>query len=269
MAYDLTDKELKCLRTIKQLADATGVPIVVVGAMARRLVFDLPHGIRPHRLTQDWDFGVRVPSWDVFSQLRSALLSTKTFQLDAAREHRLIHTATGIKVDLVPFGGLESGGHILWPQSKSEMNVIGFDEAYVNSIEIELEEGLPLKVATAPLQVALKLLAFADRRDETDRDLTDLWHFMRNYMLGGDSSRLWEDPIGTHIDDTFDFTHVSPFLLGYDVACACSPATVERLIQVIALLVDPYSKYVGVLIGHSYSQSEEEVKRQEVSQSFL
>jgi hypothetical protein len=84
-------------------------------------------------------------------------------------------------VDLIPFGGLEVNGHIEWPQSKSEMNVIGFSDAYDHCMEVTLGDKLCLKVAPPPVLVALKLLAFADRKDRTDRDVQDLWHFISNY----------------------------------------------------------------------------------------
>lgn len=268
MKHDLNKSELECLRIISRVAGDLGVPIMVVGATARQLVFNSPHGIRPYRSTMDWDFGVRVPSWEAFGQFPMALLDTNAFRPDL-REHRLIYAATDMPVDLVPFGGLEADGRIQWPVSQSEMDVIGFSDAYAHCVKVELGPALLMSVVTTPLLVALKLLAFADRKDDTDRDITDLWHFMGHYIDAGQSARLWEEPLVSAIGEDFEWASASAFMLGYDVARACRRETLERLTPIIPELIDPYSPYIAPLIGHCESQRAEEAKRRQISRSFL
>jgi predicted nucleotidyltransferase len=269
MKPNLTEAESACLHDLKNVADQLGLPILIVGAMARQLIFDGPNGIRPYRFTEDWDFGVKVDSWGSFSKLKAALLDTKRFE-PTPREHRLTHT-TGIDVDLVPFGGLEAHGLIVWPESGSEMNVTGFSEAYTKGIEIELLKGLSIRAATTPLQVALKFIAFADRWNRTDRDITDLWHFMRHYARVEDLVRLYEEPMASHltVDENFDYnSNLGPLLLGFDVASACGPEIVAQLMKAAETLADPYSKYVKPLIAGYRSQDEEDAERHRVSASF-
>lgn len=269
MNPQLPPSDLECIRTISRLAAQMEIPILVVGAGARELIFNAPHGIRPHRSTKDWDFGLRVATWDMFRNFKAALLSRGSFRPEYDSEHRLIHKASGVKIDLVPFGGIETDGRIQWPRSHSLMDVIAFSDAYDHATEVELDEGLRVRVATTPLLAALKLLAFADRKNETDRDIKDLWHLMEHYIDAGQSGRLWEEPIISSIGEDFEWTCASAFTLGYDMACVCRPETVSRLMPTIAGLIDPYSPYVASLVGYHESQQAEEMKRQKIGKSFL
>lgn len=200
----LSNSELECLRSVRRAADELGIPIIAVGANARRLVFDSPTRIPIHRITTDWDFGVRVPNWTVFHQLRTKLIDQSDSFTQGPYEHRLVHKATAINIDLVPFGGLENEGEIKWPGSDLKMNVFGFADAYENAVELELAQGFRLAVATIPLLVALKFFAFADRWQETDRDLLDVWHVMRHYLSGEREAELFDEPLSSIVTEDFD-----------------------------------------------------------------
>jgi predicted nucleotidyltransferase len=266
MSQPLSQHELECIGAISRLAEDMGIPILVVGASARELAFNSPFNIAPHRSTKDWDFGIRVESWDVYTRFRDALLKMGSFHLDPVRENRLVYT-TGMMVDLIPFGGLEVNGHIEWPQSKSEMNVIGFSDAYDHCMEVQLSDNLRIRVALPPVLAALKFLTFADRKDRTDRDIHDLWNFISNYRYAIQETRLWNEPFVSARGDDFDWSCAGAFLLGYDVASACCLETVERLTPIIAMFVDPYSRYITPLIG-SYSSSDEQKKREDIAKNF-
>jgi len=269
MNYQLTSAELNCLRSLQQAAADLGIPFFAVGATARWLAFNLPNDIPLHRTTTDWDFGVRVADWGIFNQLRQKLIAQADPFRQGRREHELIHNASGIKIDLVPFGGLENDGRIRWPNTEAEMNVFGFSEAFENAVQLDLAPDLKLSVATVPLLVALKFFAFADRKDDMDRDLSDLWHVVQNYILEGRESELYDEPLSLIVDETFDWEYARPLLLGYDVGRACQPATVQRLGPILQELTDPYSKYIHRLIPSSASAEREATERQRVSVSFF
>ncbi|MDB5174419.1 MAG: hypothetical protein JWN51_3192 [Phycisphaerales bacterium] len=268
MTHQLTQDELDCLRSVQRAADELGIAIVVVGANARRLVFDLANGIPIHRTTNDWDFGVRVPDWGAFRQMRSNLVEQTDAFISGRYEHRLTHKASGINIDLVPFGGLENDGRIRWPDSAFEMNVFGFSEASENAAVLDFAPDLRMAVPTVPLLVALKVFAFADRRHATNRDLSDLWHVIRNYVLSGRETELYDEPLGAIVDEAFDWDYAGPLLLGYDLARACKPATIERLLPILELLTDPYCNDIGALISRFPSAEQEEQERRRVSASF-
>jgi predicted nucleotidyltransferase len=269
MSSGLTEPEVNCLRSVQQAADALGVPIVAVGANARRLAFDIPNGITLHRITTDWDFGVRVPDWNVFRQLRERLLEQHYGFSPGMQEHQLTHEATGIRIDVVPFGGLENDGRIYWPDSGFAMNVLGFSEAFENATEIEISPGFHIAVATVQLQVALKFFAHADRKQETDRDLSDLWHVIRNYSASGRETELFDSPLSSLVNDGFDWEYAGSLLLGRDVSRACKPSTVARLLPILAGLTDAYSPDLDKLISGWPSSKQEDEERRRVSSSFL
>jgi predicted nucleotidyltransferase len=267
MSRQLSKAELECIGTVSRLAEKLAIPIFVIGASASELAFNSPHGIPPHRSTRDWDFGVQVESWAAFTKFKEALLGTGQFRADAIREHRLLNIA-GIPIDLVPFGGLEIDGQIRWPGSGSMMDVIGFSDACEHCAKVDVAANLRLNVALPPLLAALKLLAFADRKDTTDRDILDVWHLMTHYLEAGESHRIWEEPIASALGEEYDWRNASACVLGYDVARDCRPATVARLLPIVATLSDPFSRYVGPLIRPLLSQEEEMKNREEVAERF-
>lgn len=269
MNHSLSQNELECLRDLQRVASGQAVSIVAVGASARQLVFDTPYGIPVHRTTTDWDFGVRVANWEAFHHLRA--LFTKqggTFKTGDSKQ-QLVHVKTGIKVDLVPFGGLENDGRIRWPDDGLEMTVLEFSNAYEHAVEVELGEAFRLKVATTPLLVALKVFAFSDRCATTDRDLRDLWHMMQNYLTPNQERRLLEEPLATLVGDDFDWGNFAgALLLGFDVGRACEPDSIRRMLDIVATLCDPYSRSINPLLRQAYSDEDENTQRQNISNSF-
>jgi predicted nucleotidyltransferase len=69
-----------------------------------------------------------MSNWEDFYQLKEKLIH-KGFQ-ETSRDHRLLHSATGLPIDLIPFGGLEVDGHdIKWPpEFEIVMSVAGFQK---------------------------------------------------------------------------------------------------------------------------------------------
>jgi predicted nucleotidyltransferase len=98
--HQLTETELNCLRSLLRAASELDIPILAVGATARWLVFNLPNEIPLHRTTTDWDFGVNVADWDLFRQLCKKLSEQADSFTPGRHEHELIHSASGIKIDL-------------------------------------------------------------------------------------------------------------------------------------------------------------------------
>ena len=268
MKTPLSEIEIDCLRKLLNTAADLGVPIVAVGATARWLAFNLPNGIPLYRTTTDWDFGVRVPDWKSFEELRRALLAQSDYFSSGRQEHEIHHRASGIRIDLVPFGGLENEGRIRWPDSALEMTVFGFSDAMESAVSLNLAPDVNLPVASVPLLVALKLFAFADRKNRTNRDLSDVWHIIQNYTIDGRESELYDPPLSAAVDEGFDWGHAGPLLLGYDVGRASREKTVERLIPVLHDLTNPYCQGISSLVSQTRSADEEESDRRRIAESF-
>lgn len=174
--------DIALLRDLLTVIPRATRPCFLVGAGARVLGLDERFGIPGARATLDWDFAVRVSSWREWAALRARLLDApgRPFRATAA-EHRLEHVE-GRQLDLVPFGGLETGsGEIVWPDS-TRMTVHGFAEAAAHCDLIEVERGLHVHVASLPSLALLKLHAYLDRRVKgVTKDIQDFDWIARHY----------------------------------------------------------------------------------------
>lgn len=92
--------------------------MMIVGAGARLLSFDLPLNLTHGRSTTDWDIGVQLDSWEAFREFRERACATGGFG-GTRIPHRLMHRATGIPLDIVPFGGIAENDTICWPDAEA------------------------------------------------------------------------------------------------------------------------------------------------------
>jgi predicted nucleotidyltransferase len=165
--------EREALRDFAVIASQNDVPIVLVGASARLLIFDSRYNIRSTRTTGDWDIAVQVVDWEEFDRLEKALTAGKTPLFSKGRSmHRIRHNR-GVEIDIIPFGGVEKeDGTIVWPQDDQQMNMLGFREVYLNAELYDMGGGFVVPVATPPGLAVLKIFAYNDRqRDDDIRDL--------------------------------------------------------------------------------------------------
>lgn len=169
-----------------------GLPdVVLVGAMARDIWLD-ELGRPSERATNDVDFGFGVRDWASYQAIRSLLLDKHGFRATKA-EHQL--TFAGHLVDLVPFGAIEGKDRsIVWPEGRTRMNLLGFDEAATRAEAVKLPGDLLVRVATLPALLILKLMAWHDRKHE--KDAADFWSLLSAALASNDmQERLYEDPV--------------------------------------------------------------------------
>src|ERR1700740_3243126 len=123
---------LEPLKAVAQTANSLSLPYFLAGATARDLVLENIFGRAPGKLTRDLDFGVDS-DWKQFENLKAALMSTGRFKADRAIQRVSYQHSAGIsvRVDLIPFGGVQEGSKISWPPDNDfVMNVGGFKEAW-------------------------------------------------------------------------------------------------------------------------------------------
>lgn len=219
---------LQLLRVLDPIAEQMKCPYFIAGATARDLILVNLHGLQPGRATYDVDFGVAVQNWNDFADLKEQLIATGTFSPTKA-PHRLLYKDsngnTSIPVDLIPFGGIESeNGVIAWPPGNDVLlNVAGFDEAFVSSIQLEFEPGLIIPVASTPGLTLLKLTAWMDRGRNTNKDAVDIYQLLLRYGDAGNIDRLFDQELELLELASFDIVLAGAELLGRDVAAICSP----------------------------------------------
>jgi predicted nucleotidyltransferase len=113
------------------------------------------------------------------------------------------------------------------------MNVAGFEEALASAISMEIEVGLTVRVASVPGLTLLKLIAWADRGRESNKDAADLYTLLTTYADAGNTDRLYDQEMDLLEAVAYDMELAGTELLGRDVARICSP---QALAQVQSLL---------------------------------
>lgn len=235
---DISDKFddyllIEVVRELDQVTKKVDIAFFIVGATARDLLLEHGFGLNPGRATADIDFGVRVSSWNDFSQLKTNLCTDKKFRAHR-NKCRLTHE-NGTPIDLLPFGLNSKGtGIVEWPPGDGEEhNMNGFNEAFAVSLDVCVSNNpeLTVKVASPVGLVLLKLFAWKDRKPET-RDAIDLGYLVRAYLDLGNRERLFhEHPDLVH--EGFDYQVAGAQLLGRDLAQACDLRTRKHLIQIL------------------------------------
>jgi predicted nucleotidyltransferase len=241
-----TDAELAWLAGLVRAVDlaASGAPWFVAGAMARDLLLSHAHGIRIARLTRDVDIAIAVESWEAFDTIRAALIRTGRFA-PLGVVHKFQYEG-GISLDLIPFGGLESGDRtIAWPPDRAVvMNVAGFREALAASLVVLLPEETRLHVVSLPALVTLKLTAWPERRlTEPGKDAQDFFLVLSRYLDAGQADRLYGEAAHLLDEPDFDYARAGARLLGADVRrfleAAGSHATIADLGRLLVSETDP------------------------------
>ncbi len=241
---------IECIERVHMVCSTMSLDVLVVGALARDMHFLHCHGIRPGRATLDIDFAVLTPDWDTFANMKERLLGIPGYTQDRTQQQRL-HTGTGLMMDLIPFGGIESpAGMIRWPPALTQvMSTIGYREALATSqmCRVRATPDLNIRVVSIAGIAALKLLAWADSYPERKKDAIDLHFLLTNYLDAGQSERLWDAEIDLVDVPDFDYQLAGARLLGRDVARMAGPETRGRLIKILTseLRVDGQHRLIG------------------------
>jgi len=222
------------LACVTSVATELEIPFFVVGATARDLILRDGFGIEPGRATRDIDLGFSVSSWDQYAKLKDALAATGNFE-SIGKEQRMAFQSMTM-VDILPFGEIvDSDCKIKWqPHEDTELNLIGFDEAYANAILVIIssEPYLEVKIARAAGLVLLKIFAWNDRRPGS-KDAIDLGILIRSYLLVGNEARLWDEHNDLLQDENFDFEVAGAHILGRDLAHICQTNTRDKILEIL------------------------------------
>jgi predicted nucleotidyltransferase len=152
--------------------------------------------------------------------LRQRLLESGLFGNIEGRQHRLRHR-NKLTVDLVPFGGIETGERrIAWPPSGDVvMDVFGFQESIASAETALLPANAEISMVALPALALLKLVAWKDRRRQAPgKDAADLSLIMRNYLaVSANAQRLWSEFVGWTESADFDYERGGARMLGHDM----------------------------------------------------
>lgn len=225
---------LEVIREIHTVATNCEAKYFLAGATAREILLRHVFGRPPGRRTLDVDFGIAVRDWGHFDKLKAALTGQAKFEAHPQQAQRLIHQPTKVRVDLIPFGGVQtSDGTISWPPDEDTvMRVTGFSEALESAVLVRLDETFVIPVVSLPVLLILKLFAWLDRKYER-RDADDIHTILRQYGEAGNEDRLYGDEVRILESENFDFELAGARLIGSDAAHIISAETKRRIGDVL------------------------------------
>ncbi len=212
------------LADLKSIFALLGLPIMLVGAGARILIFDRIYE-QQGRLTEDLDIVTQIPNWLMFEAVAQAMTQSESALFQATKiPHRFRHSVTGLKVDVVPFGPISEPDQLLrWQDGNQIMNVVGLQEAFNHSVVLD---NAAIPVVSLPAFIVLKLLAWEDRRQDKDKE--DIEFILEYYQ---DYERVYADAALCEklADEIIQLLDASIYLLGKDIRAIFRPQTLEQL----------------------------------------
>ena len=257
----IEESTLGLYEALTKVTSSLGIQFFLVGATARDTILEKGFGIHAARATLDVDIGVRVSGWNEFDRLQQALLDTGHFA--RTREMQRLSYRGEVFVDIVPFGGTTDPDHKLsWPPDHDFiLSTVGFEEAYqaAQLVRVRARPPLDIRVASPAGLAILKIVAWADRPAERNKDAHDLAHIMENYLDADNYERLMENHRDLASDDDFDYAKAGSRLLGRDMARIVSPETKAMIQETLRRETAEEGEYrlVRQIVKYSALQQEE------------
>ncbi|OIP56193.1 MAG: hypothetical protein AUK34_11675 [Ignavibacteria bacterium CG2_30_36_16] len=236
--HDISQKidglTLEILKKIKNITDTLKIDFFIIGATVRDMILYYVYGIRVYRATNDIDFAVRIKSWDEYELLLGGI-EKAGFVKSESILHRF--TYRGMIIDFIPFGEVSvDGSTITWPdKDATELNVIGFDDAYANTedIIIQTDPKTVIKAASVVSLVTLKIFSWNSRSvDLRSKDAKDLYLIITTYLNAGNEERLYDHQ--DIVDLAVDYELSGAMLLGKDIAKAVTNKIHTALLEIMS-----------------------------------
>jgi len=194
---------------IDEVMQELHIPYYLIGVSAIALQL-LKEGIKPSRGTKDIDFAVMISSLREYDAIRNAL-RIRGFQAVAA-PWTFYSVQFNVAIDLLPFGEIEENNTDNFNERYTDLHVLGFREVMEEAVPIEIEEKIA-NVPPLPGMVILKLIAWSDRPEERENDLSDILRIIQHYY-----TLNWAEIVEKHFDtlehDPFDQLMIAAEVLG-------------------------------------------------------
>lgn len=226
--------EKQVLADLVNIVSALKLPMIVVGAGARLLIFDCKFG--EGRGTKDWDVAISIDNWEAYQALSEHLTKGNSPHFETTKTiHKFVHIETNIEVDIVPFGQIgEPDQKIVWSKTGNCMNVLGFAEALFHAKTVSVD-GLEIPVIDTPAFVVLKIFAWGDRGERTNKDLEDIEFILSKYE---DEERVYEELALELADGLVEFIDANVYLLGQDIHKILQEKTLSELNILLDKLIE-------------------------------
>ena len=208
------DRDLKnVLLKLAHFFQEKEIRFAVIGALVPAVLIDLCQGNTPpygSRVTRDIDCTVQVKSWDEYDLMKKAMLSDGFEEREGEPEHRLFFKNT--PVDILPFSDkLLEKEKLIWPRSKFQMNMRGFQSVFEQIESVEITKGTWVPFVSIPIAVFLKIQSFNDRKDSGD--LEDIFYMLMHYEEVETSERRFD----VAYQSGLDYDSSGAYLVGQDL----------------------------------------------------
>ena len=154
------------------------IPYYLIGVSAIALEL-LKNGIKPSRGTKDIDFAIMISSINEYENLSASLVKEGFNNVKAP--WTFYSDKFNVAIDLLPFGDIEEQDTVQFNERYSDLHVLGFKEVLENPEKIQIEEKI-VNIPPLPGMVVLKLIAWSDRPEERENDLTDILRIIEHYF---------------------------------------------------------------------------------------
>ena len=233
---DLNNPLLKeLLQKLTDYFQSIGSSFYIIGATARDIILSGIHKQASARRTADLDIAIAIKDWDKFNQISEELCKMEGFTKDLKLTQRFNFQKV-YDIDIVPFGEIaKADNNIYWPpEEQFAMSVAGYTEVADNTLDITIDNDLSVKVASLPGIFILKLAAFNDRKNETNKDADDLAFIIENY-LEINELRAVEEHYDIYEAENFNTFTAGATLLGKDIKTIIggNEETINTFIQIL------------------------------------
>lgn len=224
---------------IDEVMQELQIPYYLIGVSAIALEL-LKEGIKPSRGTKDIDFAVMISSIAAYEEI-SIALEARGFKKVAA-PWTFYSDTFKVAIDLLPFGEIEENYTVNFNERYTDLHVLGFKEVMEESVQVKIEEKIA-KIPPLPGMVILKLIAWSDRPEERENDLSDILRIIQHYY-----NLKWDEIVEKHYDtldkEPFDHLLIAAEVLGRDsrLYLQKSEAISKRVLKVLETNLEEASK---------------------------
>ena len=232
----IDSREKQVLADLIIIVKTLDLQMILVGAGARLIIFDQKFG--EGRGTKDWDVAISIDSWESYQTLCEALINSDNPSFQSIKTpHRFRHIETDIDVDIVPFGAIgEPDKQIVWADSGNPMSVLGFEEALSHSTATNID-GLEIQVIDIPSFIVLKVFAWGDRGESTNKDLEDIEFILSKYE---DDDRVYNELVEELSSGYVEFLDANIYLLGQDIYRMLQDKTLIELNKLLGKMIKKF-----------------------------
>lgn len=186
---NISDNDMALFRLVNDIATINNCSWFLIGARARDILMEYFAKPEAQRATLDTDIAICCKNWQEFYKFKSEFINRDNFVADDKHEHRIESNTYGF-LDILPFGNIRGkSSNIKWPPGYDiEFGLIGFEDAYKNAMDININE-ITIKVTSPSGLALLKLLAWLSRKAQ--KDASDFAYIISNYFDLGNWDRLY------------------------------------------------------------------------------